>query len=312
MVGRAKKSALTTFLLPIIVAVSLTLSACQKENTAHDNEGSGISNTGEKVDSLAIEDRASDTNSATTESGSTTFTPEEKLMNTLSRHRWSLVSATDANEQPISELTDIDGQGTLVFNPETLIYSVGCNTISAAYQLQGHTLSIEEGMSTKISCSELDMAENKLYALMLGNRELKIEQGDSPVLTQFTNDNVTLVWNGRLTPQAKYNSKGETVFWAVNAKEVNCDMNGEKQCLQVRPVTYNDQGVKVREGKWRVFAGEIDGYQHDGMHEEVLRLQRYRLETNELIESDETTENDNDDEKYAYVLDAVIESAVVE
>ncbi|MGE6329055.1 META domain-containing protein [Psychrobacter pacificensis] len=312
MVGRAKKSALTTFLLPSIVAVSLMLSACQKENTAHDNEGSGISNTGEKVDSLAIEDRASDTNSATTESGSTTFTPEEKLMNTLSRHRWSLVRATDANEQPISELTDIDGQGTLVFNPETLIYSVGCNTISAAYQLQGHTLSIEEGMSTKMSCSDLDMAENTLNTLMLGNSELKIEQGDSPVLTQFTNDNVTLVWNGRLTPQAKYNSKGETVFWAVNAKEVNCDMNGEKQCLQVRPVTYNDQGVKVGEGEWRVFVGEIDGYQHDGMHEEVLRLQRYRLETNELIESDETTENDNDDEKYAYVLDAVIESAVVE
>lgn len=312
MVGRAKKSALTTFLLPSIVAVSLMLSACQKENTAHDNEGSGISNTGEKVDSLAIEDRASDTNSATTESGSTTFTPEEKLMNTLSRHRWSLVRATDTNEQPISELTDIDGQGTLVFNPETLIYSVGCNTISAAYQLQGHTLSIEEGMSTKMSCSDLDMAENTLNTLMLGNSELKIEQSDSPVLTQFTNDNVTLVWNGRLTPQAKYNSKGEMVFWAVNAKEVNCDMNGEKQCLQVRPVTYNDQGVKIREGKWRVFAGEIDGYHHEGMHEEVLRLQRYRLETNELIESDETTENDTDNEKYAYVLDAVIESAVVE
>ncbi|MDN5621459.1 MAG: META and DUF4377 domain-containing protein [Psychrobacter sp.] len=312
MVGRARISVTQLFLLPSIVAVSLILGACQKENTAHDNEESGISNTGEKVDSLASEDRASDTNSATTESGSTTFTPKEKLMNTLSRHRWTLVRAMDANEQPISELTDIDGQGTLVFNPETLIYSVGCNTISAAYQLQGHTLSIEEGMSTKISCSDLDMAENTLNTLMLGSSELKMEQGDSPVLTQFTNDNVTLVWNGRLTSQAKYNSKGETVFWAVNAKEVNCEANGEQQCLQVRPVTYNDQGIKVREGKWRAFAGEIDGYQHDGMHEEVLRLQRYRLETNELIESDETTENDNDDEKYAYVLDAVIESAVVE
>ncbi|MGO2996651.1 MAG: META domain-containing protein [Moraxellaceae bacterium] len=312
MVGRARISVTQLFLLPSIVAVSLILGACQKENTAHDNEESGISNTGEKVDSLASEDRASDTNSATTESGSTTFTPKEKLMNTLSRHRWTLVRAMDANEQPISELTDIDGQGTLVFNPETLIYSVGCNTISAAYQLQGHTLSIEEGMSTKISCSDLDMAENTLNTLMLGSSELKMEQGDSPVLTQFTNDNVTLVWNGRLTSQAKYNSKGETVFWAVNAKKVDCEANGEQQCLQVRPVTYNDQGIKVREGKWRAFAGEIDGYQHDGMHEEVLRLQRYRLETNELIESDETTENDNDDEKYAYVLDAVIESAVVE
>ena len=312
MVGRARISIKQLFLLPSIVAVSLILGACQKENTAHDNEESGISNTGEKVDSLAIEDRASDTNSATTESGSTTFTPEEKLMNTLSRHRWTLVSAMDANEQPVSELTDIDGRGTLVFNPETLIYSVGCNTISAAYQLQGHTLSIEEGMSTKISCSELDMAENKLNALMLGNSELKIEQSDSPVLTQFTNDNVTLVWNGRLTPQAKYNSKGETVFWAVNAKKVDCEANGKQQCLQVRPVTYNDQGIKVREGKWRAFAGEIDGYQHDGEQEEVLRLQRYQLKPDELIEVDESSEHDANDEKYAYVLDAVIESVAVE
>jgi len=312
MVGRAKKSALTTFLLPSIVAASLMLSACQKEDVSNENEISGTSDITETTDALSSANLLTDNEPAMDKPGSTKLSAEEKLITTLSRHRWTLMSATDANEQPMPEFTDINSQVTLVFNQDTLSYSVGCNMVSAAYELQGHALSTEEVMSTKISCNELDMAENKLNALMLGNSELKIEQSDSPVLTQFTNDNVTLVWNGRLTPQAKYNSKGETVFWAVNAKEVNCDMNGEKQCLQVRPVTYNDQGVKVREGKWRVFAGEIDGYHHEGMHEEVLRLQRYRLETNELIESDETTENDNDDEKYAYVLDAVIESAVVE
>ena len=312
MVGRAKKSALTTFLLPSIVAASLMLSACQKEGASNENEISDTSDISETTDALSSANLLTENEPAMDKPGSTKLSAEEKLITTLSRHRWTLMSATDANEKPMPEFADINSQVTLVFNQDTLSYSVGCNMVSAAYELQGHTLSIEEGMSTKMSCSDLDMAENTLNTLMLGNSELKIEQSDSPVLTQFTNDNVTLVWNGRLTPQAKYNSKGETVFWAVNAKEVNCDMNGEKQCLQVRPVTYNDQGIKVREGKWRVFAGEIDGYQHDGMLEEVLRLQRYRLENNELIEADETTENVTDDEKYAYVLDAVIESSVVE
>lgn len=312
MVGRAKKSALTMFLLPSIVAASLMLSACQKENASNENEISGTSDITETTDALSSANLLTDNDPAMDKSGSTKLSAEEKLITTLSRHRWTLMSATDANEKPMPEFADINSQVNLVFNQDTLSYSVGCNMVSAAYELQGHALSTEEVMSTKMSCSDLDMAENTLNTLMLGSSELKMEQGESPVLTQFTDDDVTLVWSGKLTPQAKYNSKGETLFWAVNAKEVNCDMNGEKQCLQVRPVTYNDQGVKVREGKWRVFAGEIDGYQHDGMHEEVLRLQRYRLETNELIEADETTENDTDHEKYAYVLDAVIESAVVE
>ena len=73
-------------------------------------------------------------------------------------------------------------------------------------------------------------------------------------------------------------------------------------CLQVKPITYDDQGIKVSEGEWSAFTGEIDGYQHDGMHDEVLRLQRYELDSNESTEGEE----------YAYVLDAVIESAVAE
>jgi hypothetical protein len=111
-----------------------------------------------------------------------------------------------------------------------------------------------------------------------------------------------LVWEGRLTSQAKYNSKGETVFWAVSSKMIPCADNDSEMCLQVKPITYDDQGIKTSEGKWAVFTGEIDGYQHDGMHDEVLRLQRYPLD------SDDSTEG----EEYAYVLDAVIESAVAE
>ena len=173
--------------------------------------------------------------------------------------------------------------------------------MSASYELQDHTLTTEDSMSAKMLCENLNKAENLLDTLMQGTSEISVTEGENPVLTQVTSNAVTLTWKGRLTSQAKYNGKGETVFWAVNANKVACADNSSEMCLQVKSVTYNNQGIKVSEGKWSAFNGEIDGYQHDGKHEEVLRLQRYQLDSDENAEG----------EAYAYVLDAVIESSVV-
>jgi len=316
MVGRAKKPTTIIFLLPSVLAISLMLSACQKETTTSEESASDSTEVNDALDSVASENLTSNVSPTSDPVRTAMSNAEAQLIDTLSRHRWTLDSVTDANHQSVTEFANINSQVTLVFNEHqgqnTLSYSVGCNTISAAYQLQGHTLIIDEGMSTKMSCDELDSAENTLSTLMLGNSELKVTQSDSPVLTQFTSDNATLVWSGRLTPQAKYNSKGEAVFWAVNAKKVDCEMNNDKQCLQIKPVTYDNQGIQTHEGKWRTFAGEIDGYHHDGTHEEVLRLQRYQLGTSELLMNDEPLESDTNDDAYAYVLDAVIESSVAE
>jgi len=316
MVGRAKKPTTRVFLLPSVLAISFMLSACQKETATGEESASDSTKVNDALGSVVSENLTSNVSPTSDPVRTAMSNTEEQLIDTLSRHRWTLDSVTDANHQSVTEFANINSQVTLVFNENqgqnTLSYSVGCNTISAAYQLQGHTLIIDEGMSTKMSCSELDSAENTLSTLMLGNSELKVTQSDSPVLTQFTSDNATLVWSGRLTPQAKYNSKGEAVFWVVNPKKVDCEMNNDKQCLQIKPVTYDNQGIKTHEGKWRTFAGEIDGYHHDGTHEEVLRLQRYQLGTSELLMNDEPLESDTNDDAYAYVLDAVIESSVAE
>ncbi len=316
MVGSRNKPTLKLLLLPSMMAVSLTLSACQKEAASSVNDTLEGDEAGEMTDLAVSEGLVSSMSPTSDESEPVELTVQDKLTTTLSHHRWTLVNAVDANEQPMAEFANINSQVTLAFNQyqgqDTLSYSVGCNTISAGYQLKGHTLTTEEGMSTKMSCGELDVAENTLNTLMQGSSEFKIDQGDNPVLTQFTDDDVTLVWNGRLTAQAKYNSKGETVFWAVNSETVPCEASNSEQCLQVKPITYNDQGIKTHEGQWRVFVGEIDGYQHDSKHEEVLRLQRYPLNIDELSETNEPTKDDTADEKYAYILDAVIESAVVE
>ena len=306
-------------LLPSMLAASLALSACQEPSTT--NQDTLPENNDTIVDT---EDNSADV--ATSDVKAEKMSLEEEMIANLSRYRWTLVSASDKGAQPLNSLMGIKDQVRLSFNQyqgqNTLSYSVGCNTMSAMYELKGSTLTIEDSMSTKMSCGELDKAENQLSKLMQGDSQLTLvandepesdvakndsPQIDKPVLTQVTSENTTLVWEGKLTSQAKYNGKGETIFWAVNAKKVPCEDNGSEQCLQVKPIVYDDQGIKSSEGKWAAFKGEIDGYQHDGKHDEVIRLQRYQLDNSETAEN----VNRDDSEEYAYVLDAVIESSVV-
>lgn len=288
-------------LVPSILAASLALGACQKDAAPTGGDAPDNTEAGTVTDATLNTDTAPDT------ANDTKLTAEQEMIKDLARYRWTLLDIDDKSGGPvITTLVDIKEQVTLLFNQNqgqnTLNYSVGCNTISAVYQLQGQTLTTEESMSTKMLCEDLNKAENRLNTLMQGSSQLSLTEGENPVLTQVTSNAITLTWEGKLTSQAKYNSKGETVFWAVNAKKVACADDSSEMCLQVKPITYDDQGIKVSEGEWSAFTGEIDGYQHDGMHDEVLRLQRYELDSNESTEGEE----------YAYVLDAVIESAVAE
>lgn len=299
-------------IFPSMLAAVLVLSACQDSSLPNEQ------NPPETLNSVNTETERSATalaiDATADEATIDEVSAEQAMINTLSRYRWSLISVTDDKAQALNKLTALKDQVTLTFNEyqgqNTLNYSVGCNIISASYQLQGSTLTIADSMSTKMSCGDLDMAESILSKLMQGDSQLALVESDTsqdnkPILTQVINDNATLVWEGRITAQAKYNSKGETVFWAVNAEMTPCADDKSQACLQVKPVTYDDQGIKVSEGEWAAFTGIIEGYQHDGKHEEVLRLQRYPLDK-KMIEADATGET------HAYVLDAVIESSVVE
>ncbi|MFZ3075528.1 MAG: DUF4377 domain-containing protein [Psychrobacter glacincola] len=287
-------------LLPSMLAISLALGACQDASVSTD------ANIQSDDTNVSTEDADMEHNNAALAKASE-MSAEEQMIENLARYRWTLLDIDDKSDGTvITTLVDIKNQVTLLFKQNqgnnTLNYGVGCNTMSASYELQDHTLTTEDSMSAKMLCENLNKAENLLDTLMQGTSEINVTEGENPVLTQVTSNAVTLTWKGRLTSQAKYNGKGETVFWAVNANKVACANNSSEMCLQVKSVTYNDQGIKVSEGKWSAFNGEIDGYQHDGKHDEVLRLQRYQLDSDENAEG----------EAYAYVLDAVIESSVVE
>ena len=284
-------------LLPSMLVALLAMSACNDTSTSTTDNDISAATSMEAVTPI-------DSNANTADP----MTAEQTMSDNLSRYRWTLSTAMDSSNQPISALMAIKDQVTLQFNEQqsqnTISYSVGCNTIGAMYQLQGQTLKTQEGMSTKMSCGDLDGVENSLNELMQGDSTLSLVEGDSPQLTQVTDDATTLVWVGKMTAQAKYNGKGETVFWAVSADSKPCVDNKAQVCLQIMPLTYDDQGIKTSEGKPVEFAGVIDGYQHDGTHDEVLRLQRFKTGVDTVLV-------DNVDSEYAYVLDAVIERSAV-
>ena len=310
-------------LLLSMLVTSLALSACYGSSNENERSDDTDAAASEVSDNGLVNQDAANTDAMAGEAISGNMSVEDVMINNLSRYRWTLISATDSHDQPLDMLMQITDQVRLSFNEyqgqNTLNYSVGCNTVSAAYQLQGTALTIEDSMSTKMSCGDLNKAEDNLSTLMQGDSELILAmandasvdslKSDTPILTQTTSDAATLVWQGKLTSQARYDSKGEAVFWAVSADMIPCADSSSHMCLRVKPVTYDSQGIKINEGKWMVFTGEIDGYQHDSRYEEVLRLQRYQLDGGNMAEDDTSSTSDD---KYAYVLDAVIESSVVE
>lgn len=281
-------STTNAILLPSLLTLGLMLSACQKPTT--DNTVTAPSESSSTMGEVANETNSeASTNDANAE---------------LIRYRWTLIDAKDPNQRPLNELLKVKEQIVLNFNKyhgqDSVNYSVGCNVMSAGYQLQNDQLIVNDAMSTEMFCEDLDAAENKLNELMQGASQLKVDKvnADSPTLTLTAKDGSTLNWSGRLTAQAKYNSKGETIFWAIAADTKACKEDASKDCLQVKPITYNDEGIKTGEGDWAEFAGTIDGHQHDPDNDEVVRLQRYK-----------TDDKNADKDGYAYVLDTVIEKS---
>lgn len=294
-------------LLPSFFVLSLLLSGCNDSSMT--TTSGTIDGLEKKV--LSKEDQPQSYQQAPQEDmtvKNSTVSIEEKMINTLARYHWTLENATDERHKPLNSLIDIDEPVTLSFNSfqdeKILNYSVGCNTMSANYELQGSVLKIGDSMSTKMSCGELDEPENQLNEIMQGVSQLSFLEKEPVLLTQIVDDATTLVWSGTLTPQAKYNVKGDTLFWKVAAKTKPCTSNSAQLCLQIKPIAYNEQGLKTSEGEWTEFAGTIDDYQHDDSHDEVLRLQRFKT-------ANDTVLVDNIDSKYAYVLDTIIESELV-
>ena len=217
----------------------------------------------------------------------------------LDANHWLLTSAASADNQPIDALfPNEEVPLQLDFNEGRLNISGGCNRHSGSYQIQGQTLSVGSLASTRRACAAPLMEADRAIAAQLAS-PLQIQAIDSGQLLLVSASGDTLSWRGEPTAQTRFGSAGETVFWEVAAQTVACHNGGAAaQCLQVRPVHYDAQGIKQAVSTdFAPFHGQIEGYEHRPGTRHILRLKQFTLPAADA--QGNTT---------AQVLDMVVES----
>lgn len=292
---KAKPQSTSSVVMGILLASTLTFTACQSPHPIHKTAANAAA-------SSPASSPAKTTTDAGMEDKQTQITPKQ-----LATYEWQLLGATDGDNRPIGELTLAKDSTVLTFSPfstlddsQTVGFSVGCNGIGADYQLEDNVLTVSNIVSTLMLCQQLDRAEKKLSQLMSGSSQLSLKTGATPILTQITDDNATLVWRGSMTKQARYGSEGETLFWAIDHASKPCHDGSTKTCLQIQPVYYDAQGIKSSTGQWQLFDGVIEGYTHDPSVDSIIRLKRYVVEPKDIK-----------GKSYAYVYDMTVEQATV-
>lgn len=233
-------------------------------------------------------------------------TPDETTEGTsdprLSAYHWHLVDATSAAGERLDALfPNPERPVTLDFADGRVSVSNTCNRMAGTLTLDGSTFSVDDLMRTEMACEEpLMRAEAAIAAVLAGGGTVQKER-DALVLTTPAGD--TLSFHGEPTADTRFGGPGERVFFEVAPQRVACShpMIPDYQCLHVREVRYDDDGLQVEHGEWEFLYQDIEGYTHEPGTRNVVRLTRYQVQNPPA-----------DGSSVAYVLDMVVESELVE
>jgi heat shock protein HslJ len=228
---------------------------------------------------------------------------------TLGAYSWQLIDAKSANGTPIDELlVSKDKPITLNFTQRNLHVSNTCNRINGAYALKQNTLTANNLVSTMMACDDrLNKADQAISSRLEGNSQLQLKQDEQatqqePTLTLITASKDQLTFKGIATAETRYGSQGVITFLEIAPETKTCSAGVmQKECLQVREIRYNEQGLKTfTSPEWTNFYDNIEGYQHNNSTRQILRVKKYTIKNPPA-----------DASSNAYVLDMVVETELV-
>lgn len=240
-------------------------------------------------------------------------TPAHANAATLQSHHWQLQQALTAQGtadkqwqwQVPASATNTTRTVGLRFSADHIV-SVDrlCNLISGGYRTQGEQMHIERLTSTMMACGNTDLMQlEKNVAQQLSNVSTwKITDGAPPILELNFKSGAKWQLKGQPTPETLY-GQSERIFLEVAPQKVACNhpLIPNAQCLQVRELKYNEQGIKQSTGTWENFYGTIEGYTHQAGVRNVLRIKRFTRP--QPMPADAS--------KFVYVLDMTVESEIV-
>ncbi|MDG2523936.1 DUF4377 domain-containing protein [Stenotrophomonas sp. HITSZ_GD] len=225
------------------------------------------------------------------------------LSGVLARFHWRLAEATDGRGQKLAALFAGDPPLQLDFANGRVSVDHLCNRMSGSYTLAGDKLALGRMASTLMACTDAakNAQEQAASELLAGEFALSLDAA-APSLLLTRRDGTTLRFAGEETAQSRYGA-AETVFLEVAPQTKPCPhpLVKDKQCLQVREVRYDAQGLRQgTPGEWQPFYEDIEGYTHQDGVRNVLRVKRY------------TRPNPPADASaHVYVLDLVVETEQV-
>ena len=193
----------------------------------------------------------------------------------------------------------------LDFRDGRLGVSNTCNRMGGSYTLSATSLTVGRLASTLMACTDsaLMALDQEVGKRLEGTLKLAATQDDAARLTLTTATGDTLVFTGDPTAETRYGGPGERVFLEVAAETKPCShpLIPDKQCLQVREITFDDNGLRSGEpGEWQNFYDQIEGFSHQPGTRNVLRVNRYTVANPPA-----------DGSSQAFVLDMVVESELV-
>lgn len=186
-----------------------------------------------------------------------------------------------------------------------LSIDTGCNMQMGSWSVENNQLITSKLASTMKACEPALMKQEQMTAAIFNEAKVPFtitwEEAEQPVLHLTAANGTKINLQGELTPEAKYQSEGETIFLEVAPKTESCTGVAPQTCLQVRELKYDERGVKTYVDKdWTLFYSNIKGYQHTDNVRNILRVKRYTVKNPAADQS-----------SAAYVLDMVVESEMV-
>lgn len=227
--------------------------------------------------------------------------------NALSAYHWDLTDARNAQGTVQTEWvppkTRAGAPLRLTFQDQRLSVSGLCNRLGSGYSLDGDRIKISGMVGTMMACSEAGLMQ---YEQAVGQHLPQAaawqisSDPTNPLLTLRFADGSHWTLTGSPTDETRFGGPGETQFLEIASQPVPCSHPGipNKQCLNVREIQYDAQGIQTSQGQWGAFYNEIEGYTHEPGVRNVLRVKRY-----------ERTQVPADASRYVYVLDMVVQSA---
>lgn len=225
---------------------------------------------------------------------------------TLTRYYWQLQDAKNGEGELITALfVQPDKPVQLQFDNGSFSIANTCNNMGGSYSLYENQLTFGAMASTRKMCADSNLAalDNEIGSRLRGASQYSILPAEQPVLTLTTAAGETLRFTGIPTPATRYGSEGEIVFMEIAPQTVPCSQASAAtgQCMQVREVYYNDNGLKTgAPGPWQDFYQEIEGYRFQPGVRNILRIKRYRI-----------AEPAANSAGTAYILDMVVESEIM-